>query len=288
MAQTCNYSRGLSLEQSNINTIDTIYRICLIINFTSFRSADPTQMPTHTFILQHLPSHVMTSAINSMDSHELESILLTSNHHSDSDSIRSEDSEAFSPRDFVVEDALSPATDYETFEKSPFVPHSPEAIQQIDQNAISDRSRSNSSDPNESTFFVRRSMLENRRKRKRPSCCSLSILEPGTSTRKVIHIEEVPITCKRLIIRHQIAGYEKVIELPEILATAPKRIATCQTRQVKEEAVETTMTAEIIDEGEPGQPPGRTIVATLQADATVFSRMVTTTPDTSQYNFTVL
>ena len=221
---------------------------------------------------------------------DLESILHTSLHHSDSDSIMSYDSEAFSPSDLMVEDALSPATDYEYFEKSPFVPHSPEAIHQADQMIVPDRSRSNSSDPNETTFFVRRSMLENRKKRKRPSCCSLSILEPGTTTRKVIHIEEVPITCKRLIIRHQIAGYEKVIELPEILATAPKRTSMCQTNIVKEETIESTI--EITENSPKKRPPERPRngskkeVKIMEVPST--RNEGSSIPDTSQYNFTVI
>lgn len=133
--------------------------------------------------------------------------------------------ECFSPHEYDMDHTFSAATSpIKHAEKSPFLWHSPERlVGDSSESAYSSRESSQTLDTDE-TLYVRRSMIETRKKRKiRPTRCSLSMRAAGSSVRQIYEVEEVPIICQRIVIRHCTAGFEKTLEIPEIMTTARRK-----------------------------------------------------------------
>lgn len=127
---------------------------------------------------------------------------------------------------------LEPLDHANTERKNPFVAHSQEAWSFGEKNAIdfaalsfiSPKMSGSTTEGTSTTRYVQRSMLEKpKKRRRRPLACSLSVRVPGSVERQIIQIEEVPVLCKRLKIRHSSVQFEVTLQLPQIMLTARKK-----------------------------------------------------------------
>lgn len=134
--------------------------------------------------------------------------------------------QSYREHDMDVPVYIGQATEFRISVNSPFIAHSPEAVDFSDEEKQTNSwtFAANREESMSSIQYVHRRMLERPKKRRTKSCvCTVSIRPPGSMQRHIVQVEEVPINCKQLRIRHSSVHYERVLALPQIMLTVQKK-----------------------------------------------------------------